>query len=223
MLLLPYLAWVCFAAALNYQFLQLNPDADGGYPEGAVERVRVHIRVAKFLRDRFGAGDALVARLVGEPRRADEIADGVKALHPRLQPFVDDHMAAVDFDAEGLEPQIFRVPRNPDGEDDAVGLHRFGFAVFRFDGRRHGVFPLLQFFNAGGGEDFHLLFLELFFGEGGNFRIFGRQDAVDHLDHRDVCAEGVVEARELDADGAGADDQQVLRHHVASSPPSRSR
>ncbi len=40
-LLLPYLAWVCFAAALNYQFLQLNPDADGGYPEGAVERVRI--------------------------------------------------------------------------------------------------------------------------------------------------------------------------------------
>jgi len=41
LLLLPYLAWVGFAAALNYQFLQLNPDADGGYPEGAVERVRI--------------------------------------------------------------------------------------------------------------------------------------------------------------------------------------
>lgn len=41
LLLLPYLAWVCFATALNYQFLQLNPDADGGYPEGAVERVRI--------------------------------------------------------------------------------------------------------------------------------------------------------------------------------------
>lgn len=40
-LLLPYLAWVLFAAALNYQFLQLNPDADGGNPDGAVERVRI--------------------------------------------------------------------------------------------------------------------------------------------------------------------------------------
>ncbi|MEZ5694891.1 MAG: TspO/MBR family protein [Sphingomonadaceae bacterium] len=28
-LLIPYLAWVCFAAALNYQFLQLNADLDG--------------------------------------------------------------------------------------------------------------------------------------------------------------------------------------------------
>ena len=41
LLLLPYLAWVCFATALNYQFLQLNPDADGGSPDGAVERVRI--------------------------------------------------------------------------------------------------------------------------------------------------------------------------------------
>ena len=41
LLLLPYLAWVCFATALNYQFLQLNPDADGGDANGAVERVRI--------------------------------------------------------------------------------------------------------------------------------------------------------------------------------------
>lgn len=40
-LLLPYLAWVCFASVLNYQFLQLNPDADGGIQDGAVERVRI--------------------------------------------------------------------------------------------------------------------------------------------------------------------------------------
>ena len=43
-LLLPYLAWVLFAFALNYQFLQLNPEADGtGSDEtgGAVERVRI--------------------------------------------------------------------------------------------------------------------------------------------------------------------------------------
>ena len=40
-LLLPYLAWVCFAAVLNFQFLQLNPDADAGNADGAVERVRI--------------------------------------------------------------------------------------------------------------------------------------------------------------------------------------
>lgn len=36
-LLLPYLAWILFATVLNWQFLELNPDAVGGSAE-AVER-----------------------------------------------------------------------------------------------------------------------------------------------------------------------------------------
>lgn len=39
MLLLPYLAWVCFATLLNYEFLKLNPDADGIDPTRAVQRI----------------------------------------------------------------------------------------------------------------------------------------------------------------------------------------
>lgn len=38
-LLLPYLAWVLFAAVLNWQFLVLNPDADGADGSGAVSSV----------------------------------------------------------------------------------------------------------------------------------------------------------------------------------------
>lgn len=38
-LLVPYLAWVLFATLLNYQFLQLNPEADGA--SGANARVRI--------------------------------------------------------------------------------------------------------------------------------------------------------------------------------------
>lgn len=39
MLLLPYLAWVLFAAVLNWQFLEANPNADGQDVSGAVSTV----------------------------------------------------------------------------------------------------------------------------------------------------------------------------------------
>lgn len=40
-LLLPYLAWVCFASLLNLQFVQLNPGADGAERSGVVVRVQL--------------------------------------------------------------------------------------------------------------------------------------------------------------------------------------
>ena len=41
MLILPYLAWICFASVLNYQFLALNPAADGAEGSGAAVRVQL--------------------------------------------------------------------------------------------------------------------------------------------------------------------------------------
>ena len=40
-LLLPCLAWVCFASLLNWQLLTLNPHADGTSPSGATVRVQL--------------------------------------------------------------------------------------------------------------------------------------------------------------------------------------
>jgi len=40
-LLLPYLAWILFATVLNWQFLQLNPDADGMPTANAVTRMQL--------------------------------------------------------------------------------------------------------------------------------------------------------------------------------------
>ena len=41
MLLVPYLGWVLFAMVLNWQFLALNPDADGMPTANAVTRVQL--------------------------------------------------------------------------------------------------------------------------------------------------------------------------------------
>ncbi len=50
--------------------------------------------------------------------------------------------------------------------------------------------------------------------EGRNLGILHRQDLRQHLDHRHLGAERAIERGELDADGAGADHQQRLRHLV---------
>ena len=39
LLLLPYLAWILFATVLNWQFLELNPRADGQDVSNAVQRI----------------------------------------------------------------------------------------------------------------------------------------------------------------------------------------
>lgn len=41
LLLLPYFAWILFATVLNWQFLVLNPAADGAQPSNAVQRIEL--------------------------------------------------------------------------------------------------------------------------------------------------------------------------------------
>jgi hypothetical protein len=60
----------------------------------------------------------------------------------------------------------------------------------------------------------HALLGERLVDEGGDVRILDRQDAVEHLDDRHLRAHVRIEAGELDADRARADDQQLGRHHL---------
>ena len=41
LLLVPYLGWILFATVLNYEFLRLNPDADGAEGSYAVQRIEL--------------------------------------------------------------------------------------------------------------------------------------------------------------------------------------
>jgi tryptophan-rich sensory protein len=40
-LMVPYIAWILFATVLNWQFLQLNPDANGTNGSNAVQRIQL--------------------------------------------------------------------------------------------------------------------------------------------------------------------------------------
>lgn len=41
LILLPYLAWILFATVLNYEFVRLNPEADGVESSYAVQRIEL--------------------------------------------------------------------------------------------------------------------------------------------------------------------------------------
>ena len=41
LLMVPYLGWILFATVLNYEFLRLNPDADGAEGSYAVQRIEL--------------------------------------------------------------------------------------------------------------------------------------------------------------------------------------
>ena len=70
--------------------------------------------------DPLDADDTFMHRLVGQPWRADEVADREDAGFAGAQPFVDDDMASFDGDAGIFEADIFDIAEDADGKDDAL-------------------------------------------------------------------------------------------------------
>ena len=73
---------------------------------------------------RLDADDALVLGLVGEHRRAGDVADGVDAGDVGAAEAVGDDGAAVDLDAERLEPEALDVADDADRRDQPLGGDR---------------------------------------------------------------------------------------------------
>src|SRR6185437_1839587 len=174
-----------------------------------VERVR-----ALHARDAFGDDYAFMHALVREPWRTDEIADGPDAGRTGGAPFVDDDVGFLDLHARLLQPDVLDIADDADGKDHAIHRERFGLAVFRFQGGGDGVRAPLQLFDRGGGFDFHALLHERLVRELGDFFVFDREHAVEYFHHRHVASQRAIEAGELDADGAGAHNQQRFRESV---------
>ena len=79
--------------------------------------------------DVLDADHTLVARLVRQPRRADEIADRVDALLAGAQPFIDDDMRALDRDAGALEADALDIADDADREDHPLNRDLEPFAA----------------------------------------------------------------------------------------------
>ena len=99
------------AASVRPTARHLRPRVGAARDVPGLERVRL------LAGDRLDADHALVARLVGQPGRAGDVADRVDALDVGAAVAVGDDMAAVGLHAQRLEPDILGVGDDADGDD----------------------------------------------------------------------------------------------------------
>ncbi len=135
---------------------------------------RMHVRQAGDLLD---ADDAFMLGLVGEHRRAGDVADRIDARDVGLAVAVDDDAAAIGLHAERFKAEIFDIALHADGGDHPVGGDLLDLAVFGLDvcgdavrrpSRPSSPWRL--------GEDLHAALFQLLAGDGGDFRILDRHD-----------------------------------------------
>ena len=177
----------------------------------AVGRPRDHVEVDLH---RLGAGDRLggddAHRLggVGEHQLAGDVADGVDVRDVGAAAAVDLDRAAVgELDAGVLEAVALDARGEADGLQHLVGLeHLLVAAAGRADGDLHLLAGVLDGLDLGGEQHLHaelLVVLEQLLGDVG---VLGGHHPVEELDDRHVDAEVLHHVGELDADRAGAGD-----------------
>ena len=143
----------------------------------------------------------LVARLVGQPRRADDIADRIDPRLAGAQPLVDHDVGPVDDHTGVFEADIFDIADDADGQDHALDIRFERFAV-RLDPCRDPLASAVQGRHGRRGVDFDPLFLKRLAGEGRDLLVLDRQHAVEHFDDRHLGAHVVIKAGEFDPDRA---------------------
>lgn len=150
--------------------------------------------------DGFEGGD------VGEPWRAGDVASGVDAGDGGFVAVADLDVAAI---GEGGLGAAGEDGLDADG-DEADGGGDGAVFLGPFDGEGDGGAVVGGLGDLGVGEDADALFDEGFFEGVADFIVLDGEDAGGHFDECDLGAEGVVDVGELDADGAGADDDHFL-------------
>ena len=164
--------------------------------------------------DRLDADDALVLGLVREHRRAGDVADGVDAGHVGAVERSTTMMPRSVFTPTFSRPRPSTLPTTPTAE---MTRSTVSVCVPPLPSSMVAVTPspfLSSFVTLAPVRILMPCFSKLLAREGGDLGVLDGQDLRQHLDHRHLGAERAVERGELDADRAGADDQQRLRHAV---------
>src|SRR5204863_3029027 len=90
------------------------------------------VHVTFLASQRLDAGDAVLARLVGEHRPVDDVADRVDARHRGLEVRVDlDAAARRELDAGLVEPEAFNGGPPADADQHDVGFDGLDGTPFR--------------------------------------------------------------------------------------------
>jgi hypothetical protein len=162
-------------------------------------------------------GQALVRSDVRQLQAADDVADRVQVRLGGAHPAVDLDEAALDLGPGRLDPDAVRVRRAARGDDHLLGAQLLGLLALATDHHAHAAVVdadrgrveagIRDDLDAAAGERA----LELLAHVG----VLERRDRRRVFEHGDVDP-GIAEERgELDADGAGADDDDAARQRVA--------
>ena len=195
-------------------FLGLADPADLGL--GVDDRGHeVPVHVALLAGDGLDAGDAVLARLVGEHRPVDHVADRVDAGHRRSG---NAHRPRCGRAASASRRALSRPRPSTSGRRPMQTSTMSASSVSAappFAGSTVSVTPAsavsalvtlvpsLNFSPCLASDALELL---------GDLVVDARRDAVEELDHRHVRAEPTPHRAELEADDAGADHDQALGH-----------
>ena len=182
--------------------------ADAGYLRFAVGATGEDVHFAwRFTGEHaFDRLDGLKAGHVGEPGGSDDVAGGVDAAQGGFVFVVRlDPAFGVEFDLESFGHEWGHT----DGDEGDGGFE--GFADFATHCQFDAFVGCLGFVDFGPCEEADALFGQGFFQGHGNIRVLDRQNVGQHFNHGHFRAEGVEEVGEFDADGAGADDDDLFR------------
>jgi len=151
---------------------------------------------------------------VGEGALAVAVAQGPDAISAGAQLLVDDDVAArVDGDAGRFQPKIVGIRPAPHGEQH-VGSDHLPIAGAAIDVDTDICARRLEADAFGGQPRLDSLRLEDLLDGGRHLRVLVLDQAVGHLDDRDLRPEASIDLSEFEAHVAAADDHEMARQLV---------